>query len=73
MNHKVNPIQILSSRLAQKRLDAMTPADFASIYLNRDWYLLLLDYVHCRIEDPKQHATTKELLKMQRDWTLLLE
>jgi hypothetical protein len=40
-----------SSRLAEKQLDVMLPADFANIYLNRDWYLLMLDYVNGRIEE----------------------
>jgi hypothetical protein len=70
MKRIVNPVLMSSSRLVQKDLDATTPADFASIYLSRDWYLLLLDYINSRIQDPVEHATTKEILEMQRDWTL---
>jgi hypothetical protein len=37
----------------------MNEADFASIYISRDWYLLLLDYVNCRIEDPVEQQQKK--------------
>jgi hypothetical protein len=69
MKRIVNPVLMSFSRLVQKDLDATTPADFASIYLTRDWYLLLLDYINSRIQDPVEHATTKEILEMQRVWT----
>jgi hypothetical protein len=70
MKRIVNPVLMSFSRLVQKDIDAMTLADFTSIYLSRDWYLLLLDYINSRIQDMVEHATTKEILEMQRVWTL---
>jgi hypothetical protein len=45
MKEIIEPILSASFRLVEIPVDAMKPSDFASIYANRDWYLMLLDYV----------------------------
>jgi hypothetical protein len=50
--------------------ELLQPADFAAISLNRDWYLLLLDYLNSRIEDPADKATPQEVLEIQSVWML---
>jgi hypothetical protein len=70
MKQVIQPILTASSRLVQKPHDELNPVDFASIYLNRHWYLLLLDYINSRIEDADKKATIPEVLELQRVWTL---
>jgi hypothetical protein len=48
----------------------MRPEDFASVYLNRDWYLLVLDYINSRIENPDEKTSPKEIFDMHRLWML---
>jgi hypothetical protein len=66
----IAPILNISSQLAHQPLHAKTPAHFASIYLNRDWYLLMMDYVNDRIENLENKATPQDILEMQRVWIL---
>jgi hypothetical protein len=66
----IAPILNISSQLAHQPLHAMTPAHFASIYYNRDWYLLIMDYVNDRIESLENKATPQHILEMQRVWIL---
>jgi hypothetical protein len=48
----------------------MNPADFASIYLNTDWYLLVLHYINSRNDNPDEKTTPKEIFEMHRLWML---
>jgi hypothetical protein len=66
----IAPILNISSQLVHQPLHAMTPAHFASIYLNRDWNLLMMDYVNDRIENLENKATPQDILEMQRVWIL---
>jgi hypothetical protein len=45
-------------------------ADFASIYLNRGWYFLLLVYINHLMDNFEEHVTPKEIFEMQRVWIL---
>jgi hypothetical protein len=70
MKQMIHPSLTACSQLGQKPLEPMKEADFALIYLNRDWYLMMLDYINARIENPAKHATLKEVHEMQRVWLL---
>ena len=70
MKRSIDPAMNTCSRLLHKPVDSLQPSDFASSYLNRDWFILLYDYINARIEDPAQHATMQEILEMQRVWML---
>lgn len=70
MKSVVDPILSASSRIVQKSSDTMTPTDFASIYADRDWYLLLYDYVNSRIDNQENKTTPAEIFEMTRVWML---
>jgi hypothetical protein len=70
MKSSVHPVLMKSCQLVNKQLPSMKPADFVSIFLNRDWYLMLLDYVNSRIDFQDQKATPQEILEVQRVWIL---
>lgn len=70
MKSIIQPVMTASYRLILKPTGSIIPADFAGIYANRDWYLMLLDYVNARIEDPNQHTTPLEIFEMHRVWML---
>jgi hypothetical protein len=70
MKEIIDPIISASSRLVEIPVDAMKPSDFASIYANRDWYLMLLDYVKSRIQIPAEKTAPKEIFETTRVWIL---
>jgi hypothetical protein len=70
MKRSIKPLLTSSSRLVHKNVDSMNPADFASIYLNTDWYLLVLHYINSRIDNPDEKTTPKEIFEMHRLWML---
>lgn len=44
--------------------------DFASIYLNRNWYILLQDYINERCQGSEQAVQFWEILEMMKVWIL---
>ena len=70
MKRVIKPCMESSAQLLQKPLHSLKPSDFAAIYLNRDWYFLLLDYINSRIEHLEDQATAKEVFELQRVWML---
>jgi hypothetical protein len=40
------------------------------MYLNRDWYFILFDYINDRIDNTSDKATVMEIFEMQRVWLL---
>jgi hypothetical protein len=70
MKRSIEPTMTTCSRLSAKPIESFNPSVFASIYLNRDWYILLFDHINFRIEDPEQKSTMPEILEMQRVWML---
>jgi hypothetical protein len=70
MKRIIDPTMTACSRLAGKPIESFTPSDFATVFLNRDWFLLLYDYINSRIEDEQQKSTMQEILEMQRVWIL---
>jgi hypothetical protein len=70
MKRCIHPTLTVCSRLVQKPIETLRPADFASIFLNRDWFILLYDSINSRIEDPGKQSTIEEIFEMQRVWLL---
>jgi hypothetical protein len=75
MKRIIQPMMMSSSRLVQKPIDCMLPVDFASKYVNRDWYLLLLDYInsenagkwpYCTNGNPKEWQIPVPLAALRR-------
>ena len=70
MKAVVNPTLATCERLTGKPQDQMNAADFAAIYLNRNWYLLMQDYINFRIDVVEERASIKEIFCMLRVWLL---
>jgi hypothetical protein len=70
MKRCIEPCMQSAASLIKKPVESLTETDFASTYLNRDWYFLLLDYINDRMEHLHDRATPKEIFEMQRVWML---
>jgi hypothetical protein len=70
MKRCIQPCVQSAANLIHKPVESLTGADFASIYLNRDWYFLLLDYFNDRMDNLDDRAIPKEIFEMQRVWML---
>ena len=68
MKRVLTPCLRSASHLVQKPVESLTAADFASVYLNRDWYLS--DYINDRIGNTDEPVTAMEIFQMQRVWML---
>jgi hypothetical protein len=63
MKRCIQPCMQSAAHLVQKPVESLKEADFASVYLNRDWYFLLLDYINGRIESEDEYATPQEFFR----------
>jgi hypothetical protein len=70
MKASIEPTLAVCQRLLGKSLVEITPSHFLGVFLNRDWYLMIQDYINFRVEDPKDRPTINEIHEMQRIWVL---
>jgi hypothetical protein len=66
MKRIIQPCLQSVSQLVHKPMESLQTADFASVYLNRDWYLMLQDCINERAENLDEQASPKEIFEMQR-------
>jgi hypothetical protein len=70
MRRIAKPCMQAAAQLAHKPVELLSPSDFAMIYLSRDWYFILFDYINDRIDNTSDKATVMEVFEMQRVWLL---
>jgi len=71
MKASIAPVMTTCERIVGKQAQDMLQADFVSIYLNRDWYLLMEEYINARVTEPNMNrATINEIHEMMRVWIL---
>jgi hypothetical protein len=70
MRRAIKPCMQSAAQVVEKPIELLKPADFAAIYLNTNWYLILLEYINTRIDNVDDKATMHEIFEMQRVWML---
>ena len=66
----IAPTLAICERVCGGKIPDLHAADFLLLYLNRDWYLMIQDYINFRIDEAGQRPTIQEIFEMQRVWLL---